>query len=101
MKLIVYVVCCALVSLFYYNRVSRISIKEVGLILLAVFAIDTMIKTAKTCVVHYEELIHYFDDQTMAIVVIAMAFVSWLAIEPLWSSIKRAPSERLKQVTDD
>lgn len=89
MKLIIYIVCCALLSLFYYLRVNKISIKDVGMILLAVFAVDTMIKTALTCITNYDVLISYFDDQTMAIIVIAMAFVSWLAIEPLWSNVKK------------
>lgn len=100
MKLIIYIVCCALVSLFYYLRVNKISMKEVGMILLAIFAVDTMIKTAVTCWTHYEELISYFDDQTMAIIVIAMTFVSWLAIEPLWSNIKKS-TKKLQQAVED
>lgn len=101
MKLIIYIICCAMVSLFFYLKVNRISIKEVGLILLAVFAVDTMIKTAVTCITNYETLISYFDDQTMAIIVIAMAFVSWLAIEPLWNDIKKGSTNIKRSVAED
>lgn len=66
--------------------------KEISLILLVVFAFDALRKTALTCFYSYDQLKAYFDDQTMAIIIIAMAFVTWLAIEPLYLNIKQRGS---------
>ncbi len=97
-----YLLICAFSSALYYRRVKSISIKEVGLILLAIFAVDTLIKTSMTCIINYSEINHFFDDQTMAIIVIAMVFVSWLAIEPLYVNYKaHEPEQEFPQVTMD
>ncbi|ELC0658508.1 hypothetical protein SD340_001104 [Vibrio fluvialis] len=102
MKLIIYVTCCALISLFYFLRVKKISYTKVALILLAIFAIDSMIKTIRTYLLDYDSLVVYFSDETMAINVIAMAFISWLAIEPLFNDIKNAKeSPELEEVADE
>ncbi|RPF56183.1 hypothetical protein [Vibrio crassostreae] len=102
MKLLIYIICCALVSLFYYLRVKKISHIKIALILLAIFAVDSVIKTVKTYIIHYDSLVVYFSDETMAISVIAMVFISWLAIEPLFNDIKNAnKAPNLEEATDE
>ncbi|AXN33054.1 hypothetical protein [Vibrio coralliilyticus] len=101
MTVAIYVVLCVVLSFVYYVRVNSISERKIGLILLAVYAVDTSFKTSLICFENYAELSKYFDDQTMAILIIAMVYVSWLAIEPLWVDIKRGSTKKLEAATDD
>ncbi|MDP2502622.1 hypothetical protein BCT47_16405 [Vibrio splendidus] len=95
---LIYTVVVALMCLFYHFKYQKITDpKHVMLMVAALFAVETVVKVLYQSVVNYDEISKLFSLQTLIIIVCAVFYFFWVAVEPL---IKRSnKSKQQEQLT--